>query len=134
MVGTLEEMKDDLATVTDYTKNGECSQCGKCCANLLPLSLGEVNRIKRYVKEHNIKENVHKPPIVGKFVDMTCPFRDDVRKICRIYEVRPMICKDFRCEKAANDIQASKRLYYARRNPVDLRKEIFRNVNVSKSN
>lgn len=32
MVGTLEEMKDDLATVTDYTKNGECSQCGKCCA------------------------------------------------------------------------------------------------------
>lgn len=134
MVGTLEEMKDDLATVTDYTKNGECSQCCKCCANLLPLSLGEVNRIKRYVKEHNIKENVHKPPIVGKFVDMTCPFRDDVRKICTIYEVRPMICKDFRCDKAAKDIQASKRLYYARRNPVDLRKEIFRNVNVAKSN
>ena len=89
---------------------------------------------KRYVKEHNIKENVHKPPIVGKFVDMTCPFRDDVRKICTMYEVRPMICKDFRCDKAAKDIQASKRLYYARRNPVDLRKEIFRNVNVSKSN
>lgn len=46
MVGTLEEMKDDLATVTDYTKNGECSQCGKCCPTFFRYHLEKLTGSK----------------------------------------------------------------------------------------
>ena len=57
--------------VTDFTVEGKCSNCGKCCSNTLPLSAGEVKTIKNYIKKHNIKEQRHNY-MVG--TDMTCPF------------------------------------------------------------
>lgn len=34
---------------------------------------------------------------------MTCPFRDNVNRICTIYELRPAICKAFKCDKSSKN-------------------------------
>ena len=93
------------AIVTDYTVNGKCSNCGQCCSNCLPLSAQEINRIKAYIKKHNIKEQRHNA-MVG--VDMTCPFRDERNRKCLIYEIRPAICRSFMCNHTHEDIAKAK--------------------------
>lgn len=30
---------------------------------------------------------------------LSCPFRDDKNKKCQIYEVRPYICRVFKCDQ-----------------------------------
>lgn len=61
----------------------------------------ELKIIKRYAKRKHIKpvnhENVN--------FDLTCPFRDDEKKVCMIYEVRPFICRTFICNKPQNKIE-----------------------------
>ena len=88
-------MEDNLY---NFTKNGKCSNCGNCCTNLLPMSDKEVSRIKEYIKVNDIKEYKHLVPISNPSVDMTCPFRNDDKKICTIYKVRPEICRQFICD------------------------------------
>ena len=88
--------------VIDFTVNGECSNCGECCSNLLPLDDVEVRTIKRYIKKHRIKESHSGIPLNAE-IDMTCPFLDNskVHK-CRIYHIRPKICRFFICNKKTN--------------------------------
>ena len=74
--------------------NGQCSRCGECCTPMLPLTLDEIKTIKEYIKEHNIKmEN----PVRGNNVYVRCPFYNIDEKKCNIYEVRPEVCKAYRC-------------------------------------
>ena len=94
-----------ISGVTDFTVDGKCSQCGQCCGDILPLRKDEVERIKRYVKNHNIKEYRH---LANVGVDMTCPFRDDTLKKCTIYPVRPWICQQFLCNHTHEDIAKAK--------------------------
>ena len=91
--------------VTDFTKDGKCSGCGSCCTTLLPMTAEEVAVIKKWLKKHPVKEQRHNA-MVG--IDMTCPFRDEVKRECLIYEVRPWICRDFICSKKREDIWKSK--------------------------
>lgn len=91
---------------TDLTRNGECTACGECCSNLLPLTRAEVERIRKYVASNGIKpqSNValftREPTIFGD-----CPFLDRTReKKCLIYEARPLICRDFRCDKGSTEM------------------------------
>lgn len=114
----------DNAMVIDFTCNGKCSGCGSCCSNALPLSENEVSRIKKYIKEHNIKEQRHNM-ISG--VDMTCPFRDDTNKKCLIYEIRPAICRQFMCNHSTEDIMAWKADFHKKFNVVFMRNEFFNN-------
>ena len=95
---TYEEFLENEGTVTDFTDNGKCSECGGCCTNYMPISPAEVLRIKKYIKRHNIKE-ISKINVLLAVptIDLTCPFRDDTKKICVIYEVRPTVCKLFIC-------------------------------------
>ena len=88
----------------DFTVNGECSNCGECCSNCLPLTKGEITRIKRYIKENKIKPREHNNPLLKEKpkYDMVCPFRDNIKKICTIYEVRPNVCKAYLCKNLAN--------------------------------
>ena len=79
----------------NYTKNGKCSGCGKCCGRLLPLTQKEVSRIKAYIKRHNIKKV--KRAFVSEDMDWICPFRDDLNRKCLIYEIRPEICRQYKC-------------------------------------
>lgn len=108
--------------VKDFTCNGECSNCGQCCSNLLPLSSEEVKRIKKYIKSHNIKEQRHNA-MVG--VDMTCPFRDEANRKCLIYQIRPAICRQFMCNHTKEDIQKAKMDFHKVNNVVFMRNEFF---------
>lgn len=36
---------------------GHCSGCGECCADLLPLTKGEIKRLRDYARKHRLQEN-----------------------------------------------------------------------------
>ena len=109
-------------TITDYTQDGKCSNCGQCCSNFLPMTKGEVTRIKAYIKEHGIKEQRHNA-LVG--FDMTCPFRDEANRKCLIYEIRLAICKQFMCNHTEEDIKKAKLDFHTRCSVVAMRAEFF---------
>ena len=109
----------------DCTIGGECSNCGNCCGNFLPVSEKEIRTIHRYMKKHHIKEQIHRYPIAAPIADYTCPFRSDTEKKCLIYEVRPMICRDFRCDKPKQTIYADRDLYQDKYGVCDMRGEFF---------
>ena len=124
-IGSYREMlADEAAGLKDFTKNGECSGCGNCCANFLPISDVEIRRIQAYMVEHGITEQVCRFPTAVPTVDVTCPFRDDVGKRCTIYEVRPAICRDFRCDKA-EEAKINKSLYHGKYGAADMRAVFF---------
>lgn len=84
--------------VYNFTVDGKCSSCGACCSNFLPMSRKEIEQIHAFIRKNNIRESVHFLPVVKPGYDATCPFRDNTRKICTIYSVRPEICKQFICD------------------------------------
>jgi hypothetical protein len=86
----------------NFTCDGKCSCCGDCCSNFLPISRKEIKEIKRYIVKHNIKRVNHKPAVATNFLDMTCPFLDPDggNEKCRIYPVRPYVCREFICDPA----------------------------------
>lgn len=125
-IGTIEQMLSDMKSgVYDFTKNGECSNCGACCSDWLPVSESEVNAIRKYVTKHGIKERRHTPPTVQPVMDLTCPFRNELKRKCDIYPVRPAICRDFRCDKPKKEIWANKRMYHGKYSVVNMRETFF---------
>lgn len=109
----------------DFTVNGECSNCGNCCSNILPISSKEVKQIKRYIEKHGIKEQFRAFPVSTPLFDMTCPFRSETEKKCLIYEVRPQICRSFRCDYPSKNIQGNKNLYDRRLEAIMMRETFF---------
>ena len=95
--------------ITDFSNDGKCSCCGNCCSNVLPLSNKEIKTIKKYIKKKKIKPVEHDLLVKTKLsFDMICPFRDEKNKICTIYEIRPLICKMFICNKGENSKKSRK--------------------------
>lgn len=127
MIWTIAEIIRNMENgVFDFTVNGECSQCGGCCSDTIPVSSKEIKEIRRYVKKHKIEESVHFVPTIAPIEwDMTCPFRDNDNKVCTIYEVRPAICRDFRCDKSKKKIQANKNLFHGRYAVISMRETFF---------
>lgn len=126
LLGTVEQMLTTMESgVWDYTENDECSGCGNCCGNILPISSKEIKRIKRYIEKHDIKEQIRRFPTANPTIDMQCPFRDDIGRRCTIYPVRPMICQDFRCDKPRKYIQMNKVKYDGKYAPTDMRAVFF---------
>lgn len=84
----------------NFSQDGKCNHCGNCCSTLLPVTQEECNEIKKYVLKHNIKECNHAMPFAGQAMDLACPFLDPGKKEgkCRIYPVRPLICRTFICD------------------------------------
>lgn len=124
MVGSLGELINEWSQgVHDFTKNGKCSQCGQCCSDILPLSKDEIKKIRRYIRDNEIKEHVHRPPVNTPTFDITCPFRNDAEKKCDIYKVRPMICKQFICNKPPTE--ADKLLFSSTRHVISMRMTFF---------
>lgn len=118
-------------TITNFTNNGKCSSCGACCSDILPISESEVQKIKVYIKKHNIKEKRH----LTQAYDVTCPFRDDVKNICTIYEVRPEICREFKCDHTIENIKQAKLEIHKKHRIVFMRNEFFGNsetINLAK--
>lgn len=91
----------------DYTKNGQCSNCGACCSNTLPLDKKEIKKIQQYIVKNNIKPINHVPAIMSReYLDGICPFRDNIKETCTIYPVRPIICRTYRCDLPIEKIQS----------------------------
>lgn len=116
-------MLEDI-TITNFTVDGKCANCGACCSNCLPLSEKEIMRIHSYIKKHNIKEQRHN---FMNGIDMTCPFRDNINRKCLIYEIRPAICREFMCNHTREDIMQSKLNIHLQNRVVFMRTEFFGN-------
>ena len=104
-VQSLGEVREFLresmeSEVHDFTRNGECSNCGACCSNMLPMTETEIRNIRRYVKRNGIRERKRLLPVSGFMLDMACPFRDNDKRTCAIYTARPAVCQRFRCDKS----------------------------------
>ncbi len=119
----------DIDPKRDYSNNckdGRCSQCGECCADLLPLSPDEIKRIKAYMKAHPVKMHHRNYPIMqNQYADLTCPFRNNAEKKCDIYEVRPQICRSFICSKTMEHAIGERDLVSKDRVTRSMRNEFF---------
>ena len=93
-----------------------CQHCGECCSNLLPLSQCEIQNIKAFILEHNIQPVQHEKDFDG--YDASCPFLNEDNR-CNIYNIRPLICKVFTCNRKAP------KLYRENRELCDLRETFF---------
>lgn len=95
-------------------KCGNCSRCGNCCAALLPITRKEEKRIREYIKINKIEPEFFKN---GKDMNLQCCFYDRKNKVCKIYEVKPSICRSFKCNRNIQDlekekVEAHKRAYW----------------------
>lgn len=87
---------DEIVNLCD--ENGNCPPgCADCCSNTLPLTDKEIKVIAKYIKEHRLKPIKRNYPsnLIG---DCTCPLLDEKNR-CRIYHIRPRICRIFKCNK-----------------------------------
>ena len=98
--GIDQMIKDMEHGVYNFTENGKCTQCGDCCSNVLPMTQEEVDIIKNYIKRYKIRECKRLFPTRQEAIDLSCPFLDTTKKSekCRIYEVRPRVCRNFICD------------------------------------
>ena len=125
-LGSLETMIEDMEHgVYDFTVDGECSGCGNCCSNILPVSSREIRVIEKYIRKKHIKAQVRWAPTAVPTVDMICPFRDEKNSRCTIYEVRPAICREFRCDKPRKHIEFNREKYDERFGVIDVRATFF---------
>ena len=95
-------MSVKLDDAIDLTKNGKCSDCGGCCSNFLPLRKEEVERLKRFVRRKHFKPIVRCSVLAGRSIDLMCPFKNDEEQRCEVYDIRPEVCRAYRCDQAAN--------------------------------
>lgn len=127
MIAKMDNLKSAIdkmnSGVYDFTDDGKCTQCGACCSRYLPMTQKEADVIHRFVKKHDIKEFKHLFPVSNDTFDMTCPFMDDSKQKekCRIYSVRPEICKQFICSKEKKPFNGHWQQYSI----VDVRSEFF---------
>lgn len=126
-IDTLVSMINDMEDgVTDFTDNGKCIGCGNCCSDLLPIMDREIVVIKKYIKTNNIKESKTVYPFAFQpTVNLMCPFRDNVNRKCTIYEVRPEICRQFKCDLTSKGKRAEMKKFSQEINFVSMRKTFF---------
>lgn len=105
--------------IKNNTINNECSRCGECCGLFIPFTDNEIDIIKQYVIEHNIKQENR---LTNQGFEARCCFYNVKNHYCKIYPARPFVCKDFCC---ANKDWKSKRDSYELRTPYNssLRKD-----------
>lgn len=89
--------------ITDNTICGKCSKCGECCSCFLPICQEELDIIQKYVVKNKIKPQTQMIVMQNR---LCCPYYNG--KKCLIYEVRPLICKEFYCNKKM-DIETVKK-------------------------
>lgn len=77
--------------IYNIPKHDKCINCGYCCG-VIPVNRQELETIQNYIAKHPEVLEVARRE---KANDLTCPFRDDRKKQCAIYPVRPVICRLF---------------------------------------
>lgn len=110
--------------VKNYCKlDGSCSRCGNCCTNFLFMTDKELQAIKKYAKENKLSDNYDH--LLKDNVVMMCPFNNQKEGKCDIYEVRPEICRTFKCNVQLEVLEQARNYYATRFKPVDMREEVF---------
>lgn len=122
---TLGSYLDSQRGIQNFTHNGQCSNCGGCCSNLIPVSDSDIRSMRRYLRKHKIR--LHLDAIVTPqseiSIDLRCPFRDEKHNRCVIYPVRPAICRTFKCNGNEKDIERNKKVFHQRFPVRDLTEE-----------
>ena len=85
-----------MGTINYCDKCGNCSRCGNCCAAMIPLTREEEETIRKYIHENKIEPEYFQDE---KNMNLQCCFYDRTNKKCKIYEVRPNICKSYKCNR-----------------------------------
>lgn len=99
----IKELAEGNVEIVNNTICGKCSKCGECCSPFLPICQDELNIIQKYIIDNNIKPQTQLLVMQNR---LACPYYDG--KKCLIYEVRPLICKEFYCNKKMDMEMASK--------------------------
>lgn len=86
--------------------NHNCSRCGSCCALGVPITKEEENIIREYIKKNNIEPEIL---IKNNNFYLSCCFFDRKNHKCKIYPVRPSICKTFKCDRNKKKLEKEKR-------------------------
>lgn len=107
--------------------DGHCSGCGECCADLIPLTKGEIKRLRDYARKHHLQENKRSFLETKGGPDLSCPFRNEHTKQCDVYSVRPLICKEYICSRLLQKPIAQTGLTKEKRDMHSLRWEVFKN-------
>ena len=101
----------------NLTCKGKCSRCGGCCMPCVPITLEEYYKIKDYIKENDIPYEVPQPYFTSngqQEIDLRCCFYDKKNKKCKIYDVRPEVCRSYSCCLSENILEHN-RYYYDKR-------------------
>lgn len=93
---SIEKYVKEGYTPIDKTCNNRCSKCGECCGTVLPIDQKDANKIQEYVVKHNILPQKHLLIMTNK---LQCPYYTGKEEGCSIYEARPKICRNFKCNK-----------------------------------
>lgn len=89
--------------------NHKCSRCGECCAMAIPITRKEEKKIRNYIKENDVKpESLFEN---DNFYAICC-FYDRKNKCCKIYPVRPGICRSFKCDRNEKELEREKEQNY----------------------
>ena len=119
-ISTLEKVRRDMDdNIYNFTKDGECTGCGSCCSNLIPMNGKEIKEIRRYIRKHDIKECGRMFPVVKQPLDIS-----KGKDKGRIYPVRPLVCREFICDNEQREKVKREELHKNRR-IVDVRREFF---------
>ncbi len=97
-----------ISQCINFCKNHQCSRCGECCASTIPMTKKEVYKIRDYLNMHpDIRKKVYEnKPIKNGNVYLKCCFLLD--DSCLIYPVRPLICKQFKCDQCEKTISLNR--------------------------
>ena len=106
-------IKQDIE-IEDNSICGKCSKCGECCTPYLPISQKELEIIVKYTVEKNIKSQKQLLVMENR---LSCPYYNG--KKCLIYEIRPLICREFYCYKKP-DMKTSEKFIKDEYVPVDM--------------
>lgn len=71
---------------------GGCRGCGECCGRFLPVTVGDMVRLRGYVAANRVR-----PAPERAQLDLLCPFLSQDRE-CLVYEARPEVCRLYRCD------------------------------------
>jgi Fe-S-cluster containining protein len=94
----LNDLLNSDMNFKNNTCNHKCSGCGECCTAFIPITKKELMIIKKYVKDNNIEGN-YLSTESGQNLYAFCPFLNKENHKCNIYEVRPYVCRKFKCDK-----------------------------------
>ena len=100
-----------------FSARGSHKGCGECCSRVLPLTPNEVELLRMAVEERGIELR----PEEAEY-DFTCPLLGQDRT-CMVYDVRPIVCRDFDCSKLRS-VGRKPHPFTSKLRLVDLRSEL----------